>query len=424
MDTKTYLPHMKLFYFNSCKSKISYILITFLLMLNAALLAAHTQTYKNERLIREHKKLIKGKSIIKSYTLMAEVIRPDSMIWDYLPVKGFNPIKNGATIDFNKLGISEINLRVNVAKGFREKIILTLTTGYAWCCRDTMMYKISEAEYLTLRLASGKYTLSSITYYNAPDGSQNSQKGPEISFTVINNTSNARKASKSLKESVIKGYSLVDVKTGKPIEGLNPIKNGAIIRDSLISSNLGILVNTVKGFRGTINVQLRSNTLNKLISSYDCDLFDTINCHLLIPDYLTFGEYILSSTATYQDKNGSTVTVKGPNIKFSIVSRSSKSRKPALKTKENNSISFLDQKLEVSLYPNPSTDFINISVTSRNEDEQLALKVFNTQGAEVLTTEITASGANPVRLENLTKGMYVVRVKGSTQNWSGRFIVN
>lgn len=68
----------------------------------------------------------------------------------------------------------------------------------------------------------------------------------------------------------------------------------------------------------------------------------------------------------------------------------------------------------VSIYPNPSTDFI--TVTGSDANQQSSVKMYNMQGKVVIAT-IQFQGAATLSVNQLPKGMYVIEVaeaKGST----------
>jgi uncharacterized surface protein with fasciclin (FAS1) repeats len=69
-----------------------------------------------------------------------------------------------------------------------------------------------------------------------------------------------------------------------------------------------------------------------------------------------------------------------------------------------------ESNLTFAIFPNPSTDFINIAY-DRNENAEV--RILNTAGIEVLRTSINSSNTL-VDVTSLSNGMYVVNIKGQT----------
>ncbi len=77
------------------------------------------------------------------------------------------------------------------------------------------------------------------------------------------------------------------------------------------------------------------------------------------------------------------------------------------------------------LYPNPNKGLLTVDFTSRHE-EPVAIDVLDINGKLIRSTKYYAvPGLNSTQLDlqRLTGGMYVIRLRGHSQQWSDRFIV-
>lgn len=73
----------------------------------------------------------------------------------------------------------------------------------------------------------------------------------------------------------------------------------------------------------------------------------------------------------------------------------------------------------LSVYPNPTSDFINIKL---NNASSFVVNIFTMDGKSVLSQEIDAS--NPLNVSNLSTGMYFIRVSNEGQNYVTKFVKN
>lgn len=80
---------------------------------------------------------------------------------------------------------------------------------------------------------------------------------------------------------------------------------------------------------------------------------------------------------------------------------------PATLSNTNN------QKIEFSLYPNPTSDYLNI----HSEEQVLDVTIFNVQGRQVLK-----SSEDRLDVSNLTSGIYLIEVKTNSGKATSKFI--
>lgn len=74
----------------------------------------------------------------------------------------------------------------------------------------------------------------------------------------------------------------------------------------------------------------------------------------------------------------------------------------------------------VSLTPNPASSFITINLT--NNREPLAMQLMDMHG-RVVKTAILSNQANPVSLTGLSKGLYLIKLKGASETYTEKFVI-
>lgn len=80
---------------------------------------------------------------------------------------------------------------------------------------------------------------------------------------------------------------------------------------------------------------------------------------------------------------------------------------------------------EMSVFPNPTSDFVNLKITGTSEDTQLITNIFNEVGERVLTQENNVDFSTPLQIDlgNLTTGTYVVQTIIDGQRFSKKIVV-
>jgi len=80
----------------------------------------------------------------------------------------------------------------------------------------------------------------------------------------------------------------------------------------------------------------------------------------------------------------------------------------------------------VSIYPNPTTDILNINFVSK-EDQNVTINVIGIDGGLVfsdnLATKVGQASKTTVDFANLSKGMYLVQLVGSNSSLTQRVVV-
>jgi len=87
---------------------------------------------------------------------------------------------------------------------------------------------------------------------------------------------------------------------------------------------------------------------------------------------------------------------------------------------ENTTLSVdeIAANIAVSVYPNPATDVINISVTGNNND--MNAEIYNVSGQVVYKAAV--QNHSSINISNLPDGMYYIKLNGETANGTQKFI--
>ena len=68
------------------------------------------------------------------------------------------------------------------------------------------------------------------------------------------------------------------------------------------------------------------------------------------------------------------------------------------------------EKHNISVYPNPATDFVTVETDAQN----VVANVFDIYGKLVYTTQI-ATGYDRINLSSFTSGMYIIRLTSGNE---------
>jgi hypothetical protein len=71
---------------------------------------------------------------------------------------------------------------------------------------------------------------------------------------------------------------------------------------------------------------------------------------------------------------------------------------------------------EISLYPNPSSNYINVEITNSNVIENYNIKLYNTIGELFFDSQLT-SDLLTIDISSYSKGIYILTL---TDNWGQR----
>jgi Pyruvate/2-oxoacid:ferredoxin oxidoreductase gamma subunit len=76
----------------------------------------------------------------------------------------------------------------------------------------------------------------------------------------------------------------------------------------------------------------------------------------------------------------------------------------------------------VSIYPNPVKDVLNVNVKDFSGD--VSVKVIDINGREVFTQKISnVNNSNAINLSSLAAGIYVLKLQGENLNYSEKIIL-
>jgi glycosidase len=81
----------------------------------------------------------------------------------------------------------------------------------------------------------------------------------------------------------------------------------------------------------------------------------------------------------------------------------------------------LHNSLDVKLFPNPATQYANVSWDKRAEDQAI-IQVFNTSGQQIYTARTTRN-EEQIRLKGWAKGLYFVRIQSGAREQTIRLMV-
>ena len=82
----------------------------------------------------------------------------------------------------------------------------------------------------------------------------------------------------------------------------------------------------------------------------------------------------------------------------------------------------LDNKNSISLYPNPSNNYVNLKIQNSN-NESLTLNIYNTMGSIVKTLRINDKD-NQVDVSDLTNGIYFMSLSSDNYNAKQKLVIN
>lgn len=86
------------------------------------------------------------------------------------------------------------------------------------------------------------------------------------------------------------------------------------------------------------------------------------------------------------------------------------------------SIEDLEQKNELNIYPNPSTDFIHFNL-EKNNKKSLSIKIYDSQG-RVIKEEKSIHKNNIISIQDLPLGLYYLEINQSGKQYTSPFIKN
>jgi Secretion system C-terminal sorting domain len=88
-----------------------------------------------------------------------------------------------------------------------------------------------------------------------------------------------------------------------------------------------------------------------------------------------------------------------------------------------SSTSNINQGIDFTLAPNPSTGLFNLSLSEEAMQSGASVSVYNIQGGEVFRTKLT-SESTAIDLSNLSKGFYLVKVADKTHSSVKKLVLN
>ncbi len=88
-------------------------------------------------------------------------------------------------------------------------------------------------------------------------------------------------------------------------------------------------------------------------------------------------------------------------------------------TTTNNSIHFIDKMTFISVYPNPTTDYINFDIKTLNKNATVV--IYSSNGKKLLTKSIK-NGVNQINISNFRNGLYFLQIEDGNRSFSSKII--
>lgn len=138
---------------------------------------------------------------------------------------------------------------------------------------------------------------------------------------------------------------------------------------------------------------------------------------LVLIALVTLGQYTLA-----QEKN---VMYKYDNA-GNRVKRTVITLKSAIKAVKEDFVPVEDQwgERQVTIYPNPTHGNLKINITGGEADVNYHYDLYNTGGAKVLTGQIIQHGENPVPMQRLSPGVYILILQTGEEKQTYKIIKN
>ena len=124
---------------------------------------------------------------------------------------------------------------------------------------------------------------------------------------------------------------------------------------------------------------------------------DSVNSNFYVgnTDFATYGEvYIYNLYGTVQDSFA--VGIAPGNFAFDV--------------RSSSGINQVNDEAKVSVYPNPSHDFVTINYTRINQNETITVQVIDVLGNIVETIKGTPNSVHTISLQNFSSGIYSLKV--------------
>lgn len=89
------------------------------------------------------------------------------------------------------------------------------------------------------------------------------------------------------------------------------------------------------------------------------------------------------------------------------------------------SVSSFDTEIALKIYPNPATSFLNINLSDNQNFGKISVKIYSILGQVVKTVSIDNSiSKKRISVDELPKGVYMLRVQNENRDYTGKFIKN
>ncbi len=299
-------------------------------------------------------------------------------------ISGYDPITEGMVIDLGSLSTSKLNIQANLNEPVVGSVKMTL---------DGVIITENIVPYAYYgngsgSLSVGQHTISA-TPYTLGQGGGDQGVTLEINFSVVDNNSGSPTPQPD--KQTVESFSLINMITGQPIEGYDPIIDGAeiVLSDLPTTTKLNIRANLNPTTVGSVIFYLNSTkkTENYLPYAYYGDNSGTFS----------IGQHTISATPYTEILGGGTKGV-ALSINFTVVQNA----KSAFSIKASE---------KYIVYPNPNKGNFNVKfedkdaiVKSITIHDMFGLKVFHRDYNNQLENERFS-------LPRLKSGLYKISIQ-------------
>ncbi len=326
------------------------------------------------------------------------------------PVSGFDPIADGAVIDYTKLGTSRISIRASTSPATVGSVRFGYDATASYRTEEVAPYTIAGdvsngMDYLPWTPAPGSHTLTATPYTNA-DGTGTAGTAKTISFTIANNATNlalnkpvafssqqtGNEAAKAVDNDLTTRWSAsgypqtLRVDLGKSYSinrtELAPYQNRAYQYKVEVSTD------------GTTYAQVVNRTTNTTGGSLLADNFTAVTAR-----------YVRLTVTGAYNYTGGWVSIN----EFRVFG------KELVTVNARLAYGLQGEESETRLYPNPAKGAVTLSYTASQAGE-VQIRLLDNSGRPCLTTtHQVVKGTNTFRVDlgTVPGGLYVVQLQGA-----------
>lgn len=81
----------------------------------------------------------------------------------------------------------------------------------------------------------------------------------------------------------------------------------------------------------------------------------------------------------------------------------------------------LNDKFNISVYPNPTENFFFVEVGEENGSEPIKMALYNTQGMKLLETDLNYSSKEKINVNQFSSDMFILVIMDEENRWIQRY---